>query len=66
MDERAFEQMLGQLMKQDFAAGTEAFRDSLLERCLTVLGEGDGTVVDDADLDQIAGGAAPLPDPTSL
>ena len=34
MDEREFEQMLGQVMKHDFSAGSEAFRDALLERCL--------------------------------
>mgnify|MGYP007105516736 CR=1 FL=1 len=66
MDEHAFDQMLKRLMKQDFAAGTEAFRDALLERCLTVLGERGGTAIDDADLDQIAGGSTPLPNPTSL
>ena len=34
---REFENWLGQLMKLDLAAGTEAFRDELLVRCLDVL-----------------------------
>lgn len=42
-------------MKQDFSAGTEAFRDTLLERCLSVLDEDDeGRCLDDAELDMLA------------
>ena len=68
MDERAFEQMLGRLMKQDFAAGTEAFRDSLLERCLAALNaDGEGARVEDADLELLAAaGAAPASGPIPL
>ena len=68
MDEHAFDQMLSRLMKQDLAAGTEAFRDSLLERCLAVLGEDDGNAfVEDADLELLAAaGASPAPGPIPL
>lgn len=38
MNEREFDFMLERLMKQDFAAGTERFRDALLVRCLNALG----------------------------
>lgn len=37
MDERNFEQKLERLLKQDFSAGTEEFRDSLLLRCVEEL-----------------------------
>ena len=35
--DREFENWLAKLMKLDLAAGTEAFRDELLVRCLDVL-----------------------------
>ena len=55
MDEREFEQLLGQLMKLDLSAGTEAFRDELLSRCLAVLdADSEGMVLGDADLDMLA------------
>lgn len=55
MNDLEFERMLERLVKQDFSAGTEAFRDALLERCLSVLdAESDGTVIPDADLDLLA------------
>lgn len=55
MNDREFELMLGRLMKVDFSAGNEAFRDALLERCLDVLRENDrGVYVDDADLELLA------------
>ena len=38
VSEREFEQTVERLMKQDLAVGTEAFRDNLLARCLSVLG----------------------------
>ena len=68
MGEREFEEMLERVMKADFSAGTEAFRDALLARCLAELDAGsadDGAELDDDDLgllaaagDPDAGGAA--------
>lgn len=55
MNDRELDQTLERLMKQDFSAGTEAFRDTLLERCLSVLDEDDeGRCLDDAELDMLA------------
>ena len=55
MDEREFEQNVSRLMKQDFSAGTEAFRDALLVRCLDELGTAeDGVELDDGFLDMLA------------
>ena len=52
MDEREFEQMLGQVMKHDFSAGSEAFRDALLERCLEELASDDTQVAVSGALSQ--------------
>lgn len=52
MDDREFGQMLGRLFKQDFSAGTEAFRNALLNRCLGELD--DITVLDDEELELLA------------
>ena len=62
MEKRRFEKMLEQLMKQDLAAETEEFRDTLLARCLDVLGSDDqaaddvseGIELDDSYLDLLA------------
>lgn len=55
MTDREFEQMLEQSLQHDYSVGTEAFRDELLERCLTVLGAGDeGRVIADDDLEMLA------------
>ena len=66
MDDRRFEQMLSRLLRADFSAGTEAFRDELLARCLAILdadvrdeaaGSESGCRVvelDDADLELLA------------
>ena len=55
MDEQVFEQNVQRLMKQDFSAGTEAFRDALLVRCLNELGNAeDGIELDDETLDMLA------------
>ena len=62
MDEREFESMLKRLLNQDFSAGTEAFRDKLLARCLEVLdvdSRTTGNIIEfgeltDADLDLLA------------
>ncbi|MBR1829068.1 MAG: hypothetical protein IJ781_06100 [Atopobiaceae bacterium] len=55
MDEHEFEEMLGQVLGQDLSIGTEAFRDTLLERCLDELeADEEGVALDDADLDMLA------------
>lgn len=62
MEEREFESLLRRLFKTDFSAGTEAFRDELLARCLEVLGADGpkaGNVIEfeeltDAELDLLA------------
>lgn len=55
MDEREFEQTLVQLMRRDASADSDAFRESLLERCLEVLdADGGCSPVDDADLDLLS------------
>ncbi len=55
MNEHEFEQKVEQLMKLDFSAGTEAFRDELLGRCLAVLGnENEIKELDDDQLDMLA------------
>lgn len=75
MEDREFEGMLEQLMKQDLAAGTEAFRDDLLARCLATLGsDGAGErdaepefhafEVSDADLDLLAAAGEPVLPPS--
>ena len=73
VDDRELDKMLERLMKQDLSAGTDAFRDDLLERCKAVLDADDeGTYIDDAELDWLAaagdvyaglaGGATPFGD----
>ncbi len=55
VDDRKFEQLVKRLMKLDFSKGTEAFRDALLERCLTVLdARENGSRLDDADLELLS------------
>ena len=58
MSDREFEDLLRRVMKADFAAGTEAFRDALLARCLAELGTdphaADGAAMAEADLDLLA------------
>lgn len=63
MNDYELEKKLTQLMGQDFSAGTEAFRDTLLSRCLAELGADDkGVEVDDDDLDMLAAaGVAGMP-----
>ena len=62
MGNREFEQMLERLMKQDFSAGTETFRDALLERCLAVLDADDeGICLDDSDLELLAAAGDAIP-----
>ena len=55
MNDKMLDQMIERLMKQDFSAGTEEFRDGLLERCLAVLDAGnEGAPLDDEALDMLA------------
>lgn len=61
VDDRKFENKLQQMLKLDLSAGTEAFRDDLLARCLDVLGSdsasndpSEGIELDDATLDLLA------------
>ena len=55
MNEREFDQMLVQMLGQDFSVGTERFRDNLLERCLEELGnDSEGLPLADEDLDMLA------------
>ena len=66
--DRTFEQTLVRLMNVDFAAGTEAFRDALLERCLIVLDADDeGARIDDSTMELLsAAGAGFEFDPNAL
>ena len=47
MNERNFEQQLKGLFSKDLSAGTEAFREDLLARCLDVLGSEAQKLADD-------------------
>lgn len=48
------------LMQQDLSEGTDEFRESLLARCLGVLGEEDnGSTLDDDDLEMLAAAGVP-------
>lgn len=60
MEDREFEARLGKLMKQDLSAGTEAFKEDLLSRCLAVLGEDGGLELSDSDLDMLAAAGNPF------
>lgn len=60
MDDREFERALERLMKQDLSAGTDAFRDSLLNRCLAVLDkDNDGVPIEDSHLELLAAAGSP-------
>ena len=43
MDTAKFEELLKNLFNQDFSAGTETFRNTLLERCLEELDSEDAS-----------------------
>lgn len=70
MSSRDFEEHLEELLSQDLSAGTEVFRDELLERCLETFDTGSkGIVLDDSIIDSIsaAGDIASLyPDPNYM
>ena len=59
MNNQGFESKIERLMKQDFSAGTEAFREDLLSRCLAVLNVDEGSVISDEDLDMLAAAGNP-------
>lgn len=62
MDEREFEDMLRRVLQQDFSAGTEGFRDALLDRCLAELDAGGRVIeLDDGDLEMLAAAGEALP-----
>lgn len=49
------EKQLEKVLARDYSVGTEAFRESLLARCLDVLGKGaEPQVVSDDDLEMLA------------
>lgn len=54
MDDREFERELTRLMRLDFSAGTETFRDTLLARCLEILRATEGAEIPDEVLDLLA------------
>ena len=59
MDDREFEKELQRLMGQDFSAGTSAFREDLLNRCLSMLNadvddNDEGVCLDDAELEMLS------------
>ncbi len=67
MDDGGFEQRLGELLSQDLSAGTEAFRESLLGRCLGALGGGArGLSDDELEMLSAAGDVATLADASGL
>lgn len=53
--------MIERLMKQDLSAGTEAFREDLLARCLDVLASDEDRCeeIDDSDLELLAAAGTP-------
>ena len=60
MDERELEGLLKSVLKQNLSAGTEAFRDSLLQRCLYELNSSDEIrVLNDNELDMLAAAGNP-------
>ena len=61
VSDQGFERMIERLMKSDFSAGTDAFREDLLARCLDVLGADDDQCaeVDDSDLEMLAAAGVP-------
>lgn len=55
------EERVRQLFRQDLSAGTDAFREELLERCLDALhDEETGREVDDSELDMLAAAGDPF------
>ena len=63
MNEHEIERILG----QDFSAGTETFRDTLLERCLELLArQEDGIELDDGDIEMLAAAGVPFDDSHGL
>lgn len=55
MTENELEQMLKSQLRKDPSLGTEAFRDSLLARCIAVLNEDcEGVELDDDELELLA------------
>lgn len=54
------EQDIIRMLSEDYSAGTDAFREELLERCLEVLGDEDHAVeLDDQELEMLAAAGDP-------
>ena len=61
MGDRKFEQKIERLWKQDLSAGTDSFRETLLERCKSVLNADDEcALLDDAELELLAAAGDPF------
>ena len=60
------EKKLEQLMQSDFSVGTEAFRDALLERCLSVLNSDEGIPLSESELELLSAAGDPCYPPTAL
>ena len=54
MDDKELEQMLTKVLRHDYSAGTEEFRDSLLQRCLDELRTDGDSEIPDVDLEYLA------------
>ena len=54
MGDHEFEKWLEGLLSQDLSAGTEDFREGLLNQCLESLGAGQTIELDDSDLELLA------------
>lgn len=60
VEEREFERMFRRLMQQDLSAGTQGFRDALLERCIVALSAGtEGLPLTDEELGMLAAAGEP-------
>lgn len=60
------ERRIIRILKADYSAGTETFRDALLQRCLKVLGRNSRTevsVLEDDELELLSAAGTALVDP---
>ena len=62
MNEQEFHELLEQVLGQNLSAGTDAFRDDLLARCLDIVSSSeDVTALDDSQLELLAAAGIPFP-----
>ena len=54
------EKKLEQLFRSDLSLGTDAFRDTLLERCLEVIRSDEGYPLSESELDLLAAAGDPF------